>query len=175
MDISNLASGLIGSVVGAAAAFVGALYLTHRAARDRRRGVVTALLGELLMNSSRAVAVVAGRVSEGVAAYSTSVWDEAKFEIAQFASRRLFAKLLGVYGSAEVASLATKQLQSGDSSYEQVIRLWYGAIRAAYNTLLKESAVRDATSGWIPLDSFESALSDFRRSAAGGFQPTLGR
>ena len=150
-------SALLGAVVG----FGGSLYLTVRANKARRNGVVRALLAELVQNSLTAVVVVGGK--EKLRKYSTSVWDEAKFEIAQFASRPLFAGLMGVYGGAEVAHKASELIESGDDSYGKVVQGWYDSIRAAYNTLLDEPGLGTITNGWSRMESFEAALVELQQ------------
>ncbi len=165
MEVSNLASGLIGSLIGAflgaTATFLGQRHLSDRELKRRRIGIVRALLGELEHNGSRAVmAAVARRTTGG---YSSAVWDKAMFEIAQFDNRQIFGALLGVYGQLSFAVEASEAVRSPADGYYDTLRIWHDAVRKAYNLLLTDPRFREATSGRNELTPFDAEAESLRQ------------
>ena len=145
------------ALLGAGFGFLGSLFLDRRAARDRQRGVIKALLGELLNNTNRAIGAVSLR--QFPSPYFTTVWETGMFEIARFTNRHQFAGLIGSYGIIDLANRHSKILTARDEpNSAKIVRAWYEATRRPFNMIISAQRFRDATSEWRLMEPFETEV-----------------
>ena len=161
MDWSITAIGFGSALLGAMLGFAGSLYHSSQEQSKREKGVVRALLGELFENTSLAIMATTGH--ESLKSFSTSVWTDAKLQIAQLTSSALFGTLLGTYSTRWVAETALEQLKAGDRDAVKTMELWYESAQTAHNMLLAEFE-GSTTEGWNEMPDFEAGLRELRQT-----------
>ena len=170
MDVAlTIIVGFGGAIVGAAAGFLGAVYIERQRLHRTRVGIVKAVLGELRGNASVAVSVLSTR--EGNVAlghdveYSDQTWSAANFELAQFLGDTPYRKLLSIYGmlpgirglSAPAALWPNYQLE--------ILERWIKASGEAMKQLLQLPEAAKFRKDWRSLPSLEEAATRTREAA----------
>lgn len=140
--IEALTIAIVGSgsaLLGAVAGFFGAWFIEGRRAKETKRGMVRALLGELRRNGT----LIFGRMASGVAIpqLSSHTWESAQFELSGFLGRTTLDKLVSVYALLP----AVGQFHSGEISTEQrrVLAHLVDDIGAAVDDLIALPLIRD--------------------------------
>ena len=151
MEWSTAAVGFGSALLGAMLGFAGTVYRTNQEQSRREKGVIRALLGELLENTTVATQATTGL--EALGSFSTAVWSDAKLQIAQLTSGALFGVLLGSYSTIWVAEDSMKRLKAGDVDAVLTMELWYRSAQDAYRLLLAEFH-GPTTEGWKDMPDF---------------------
>ena len=158
MEWSTAAVGFGSALLGAMLGFAGSVYRTNQEQAKREQGVVRALLGELVDNTTFALMATTGHKKLG--SISTSVWNDAKLQIAQVTSRKMFGTLVGVYSSTRLMESAREELEARNPNAIEALGLWYSAARQSHNMLLQEFP--RATAGWNEMAPFHAALDELK-------------
>ena len=148
------------ALLGALAGFGGSLFISERSTRERRKGVIRAIMGELLTNSVHTV--MAAYPIDQSSQFSSAVWDDGKFEIAQAVTPQTFGRLLGIYSGMWVARYAAEHLAEGDESQMKTLETFYESVRLAFNDMLS-GARQGEVDSWKEIQAFGPELAELER------------
>lgn len=158
MDWTNIVGSggiaLFAAVVG----FVLAVGLAQRSEKLHRRGLITALLGELTTN---AIAILTIHEHGETTAYSTAIWKDAKLELAAELTTDQFRGLLQVYGSGLV-ELAFMAVKARTPNAKKLLEGNYEDIRKLHASILGDQRFSEITRPWNELPSFKQAMLRWR-------------
>lgn len=119
--------------IGAAAGFLGAVYIERWRLRRARLGMIRALIGELRQN---ATAVVRARYSGLSVRYSGDAWNAANFELAQFLNQQVYEDILFLYMTLpDVLRLSGRGVREDQADPGEA---WLNRYHAAINTLVTQ-------------------------------------
>jgi len=124
MDVNNLLSGFIGSFLGVAAGFLGAVYLDWRRGRHERRTHILALMREILSNNVRVQLLLKEGRREG--RLEDQAWRELRVPLAGELPSELYNKVASRYDTLVSVRRAYDNTSDGDVDEEgqERLRLW---------------------------------------------------